>query len=1559
MANKSKFLKNILTSVSAAAIVASAGSAYAGGQKALNVNTPANLTNNGDFVGGAALANNDHLLTNTANQVIRTGGFNQTISSIEIAAAGGSFEAGHNVKIGSIFSRNSTQTTLKFTAGVNVTLNGTAGFNNGSVANTYTALKTVDFGNQAATLTISGTTQGTEAAPVIIASSFTGSAAGGGNDNGTIVVDNGYVQFNGTFSQTDKVNDLVINDGKAAVINTSDSKFDLANDITIGSGAAGTAKLIVNAGKNVTVGDIKGDAADKGQLIFKGTSTVASKIGNAAKLNKVQLGAGQVNFTTDVYKATTTELTDAASDIKLSAGGAIAAETNITTTANNQGKVTLDNQDVTFKGSIGASDKKVAEVNLADKQLYFQGAEALELHATNIVGNAANSAIKIKSNNFVFDAVLGSANAKAKEVLIESADGGGAAIVQLKDGSEVHVSDGIDLANANVDNELHLYNTTINGDIITGNNGKGKVVVKGDASIQNIAINGASLIDTLVFDTADKTLTVAGKNLDTTNGIDFKVDAALDLTSANSVTINKAITIAQNADGLGTIKANALTSGQSLKFDGAVGDVAVADKKLKLLEVKGGGTVDFQGSAAVAKIDLGTADSTVALSNNGASEYLINELSGANGKGVVSINNDTTLKKGTVLGTADAKRKQISFAGNHDLNLEDGVNIYANEIATAGANQGKLNILGDAIIDAVIGENTALNDIQVKGANKTAKFLQKVNITGQDVVIYANSTTEFAGDVVAANIRGNTVNGGTLRFTNAEAKEINAVIGTNGFRLEKFEIAGANLTFKEKVDAGTLVFTKDAKKDAMLTIEKDQSLDATVITTASTAAKQGILFDKLDYEVEAAVGTEANPFGYMKVSEGANNASKTLKVSVNDFYADVLTANHENNAVEFNSADAKVRNIGSEAENFKSATFKGAKTTVSGNAWAKDMLVEDKKKVSFAKKVSGAGAFKFDNGSEVTVKDGGTWAIEAAANNANQGILIFEGDATVSNVIGSTALSKVEFKGDGTKKVALNANVAADNIKFGAAKLNVSETRELEGATDFNGTHINLGNNKIELKGANSQFSGAPKISINVDENGASAAQILVTGMTLDMNQATALTIDIDDKSQLPDSTGRSIELIKKNDNAANITSIANNKDVTVSKSRNGFVNWNFDRATNVLSQKNVAVDRLKGIVASKNNSTLSKDAEVLGNADNTGNAKAFVSDMSNISDDKKIAEAVERLTTPIQSTTAIAEQISDQIVERQIRSRMAALAAPTPGIQTADAGITGVSAGDEHYLHGAWVMPFYSSFEQKTRNDSPGYDANSYGVTLGADTQVNADLTLGLAATYSKTDVKHKDSLSADKTKGDTYMFSMYAIQQLTDNWFLQGSASLGSTSFKNTQKRITSAADQTAGGKFDASVYGGELLAGYDYHVADMKFTPMAGLSFNRFNDNGYTETGTSFQNLNVKKKSSNRLEAIAGARANFGAADMGEMELIPEIHGFVRHDFISKDNKVSLSLDGIKTGNIADKKHKPNDTHVNLGAGLTGKSDEFEYGIGYDVDLASKFVGHQGSLKFRVNF
>ena len=142
----------------------------------------------------------------------------------------------------------------------------------------------------------------------------------------------------------------------------------------------------------------------------------------------------------------------------------------------------------------------------------------------------------------------------------------------------------------------------------------------------------------------------------------------------------------------------------------------------------------------------------------------------------------------------------------------------------------------------------------------------------------------------------------------------------------------------------------------------------------------------------------------------------------------------------------------------------------------------------------------------------------------------------------------------------------------------------------------------------------------------------------------------------------------------------------------------------------------------------------------------------------------------------------------------------------------------------------------------------------------------------------------------------------------------------------------------------------------VDAVTLTPLAGVAFARYNDGGYTEKGTTNQNLTISRGATNRFEGVLGARVQFDASNMDDMVVTPEAHGFVRHDFIGKNGETNIKLDGLP---LTPKSVKPNNTLFNVGIGVNAKSDMYEFGVGYDVNLAKDYVSHQGTLKVRLNF
>lgn len=349
----------------------------------------------------------------------------------------------------------------------------------------------------------------------------------------------------------------------------------------------------------------------------------------------------------------------------------------------------------------------------------------------------------------------------------------------------------------------------------------------------------------------------------------------------------------------------------------------------------------------------------------------------------------------------------------------------------------------------------------------------------------------------------------------------------------------------------------------------------------------------------------------------------------------------------------------------------------------------------------------------------------------------------------------------------------------------------------------------------------------------------------------------------------------------------------------------------------------------------------------------------------QKAGESLARLEKPISTTpTVIAgvTQSANNVISNRMTSNLApALVAPVGGNQQwSQVEGLGVAAGDEEMSvrSNAWVMPLYNQAMQKARKGTSGYKVKSSGGIAGVDYQANDTLIIGAAVSVVKTDVKHKDLKVGDKTKVDMQIGSVYAVQAI-DRWVLQGVASVSSGKVKNSEKRIIPGGAQIAAAKYDSMSYSTEVIAGYNCRLADTTVvTPMIGISYNQSNDSGYTETGTTYQNLSVSKKSSNKSEVIIGSRVST-VVDASGVILIPEVHTVIRQALGSnKPAKMNVRLDGLPSPLIT-QANKPAKTFGNVGVGMTAKSGRFECGIGYDATFANKYIGHQGILKLKVGF
>ncbi|WIE51309.1 autotransporter outer membrane beta-barrel domain-containing protein [Pseudomonas sp. GM17] len=222
-----------------------------------------------------------------------------------------------------------------------------------------------------------------------------------------------------------------------------------------------------------------------------------------------------------------------------------------------------------------------------------------------------------------------------------------------------------------------------------------------------------------------------------------------------------------------------------------------------------------------------------------------------------------------------------------------------------------------------------------------------------------------------------------------------------------------------------------------------------------------------------------------------------------------------------------------------------------------------------------------------------------------------------------------------------------------------------------------------------------------------------------------------------------------------------------------------------------------------------------------------------------------------------------------------------------------GLSSGDVLAEKGVWLQALSSDADQDSRKGVEGYDANSHGIAVGADGQLNADTTLGLAYSYLDSDVK---SSSGNKTDVTGHALTLYG-DWTHDNFFVDASLMYGWND--NESKRYV--AGTRAKGDYDSEIFGVNALAGYSLRLdRHLLLEPQVGARYANVMIDSYREKGSSAA-LNVASQRYEVGELGIGARLA-AAFDLGRGSLEPEARVMAWHDFIAdKANTTSTFVLG----------------------------------------------------------
>jgi outer membrane autotransporter protein len=222
--------------------------------------------------------------------------------------------------------------------------------------------------------------------------------------------------------------------------------------------------------------------------------------------------------------------------------------------------------------------------------------------------------------------------------------------------------------------------------------------------------------------------------------------------------------------------------------------------------------------------------------------------------------------------------------------------------------------------------------------------------------------------------------------------------------------------------------------------------------------------------------------------------------------------------------------------------------------------------------------------------------------------------------------------------------------------------------------------------------------------------------------------------------------------------------------------------------------------------------------------------------------------------------------------------------------------AGSGRY--GFWMKAFGATSNQDMRDGFSGYDTNTSGLSLGADTRLKSDWVVGGAFTYAKTDVGLNDLRNGDSSDLDTYQLTGYASRDF-GAWYLDAMLAYARQQFETERY---SGLGSVAKGDFSGNQWSTKVEAGYPIALTEqLSLTPLAGLEWARLELNSYTEKNAGALSLHVDEQNGDTSNSLLGARLEMNIPMTGEYRLKPSAHAMWRHQFQNNGIDTSASFLG----------------------------------------------------------
>ena len=1072
-------------------------------------------------------------------------------------------------------------------------------------------------------------------------------------------------------------------------------------------------------------------------------------------------------------------------------------------------------------------------------------------------------------------------------------------------------------------------------------------------------------------------------------------------TETGTLTIDGVKTLASitaTNNGIGTVD---FTTASTLTISG---DVGASGTKIAAITFNEDGVLNLKG-------DLYSTSVSTTRTNEGS---LI--LSGAVSQTISSSlgSTDSLLKSVSITHANGTVFNDDVFATTLTTST-DGVAISGTGALTISAS----NITDNTTISssgAVSLGTTTITSAKALTLDTNATMGNIITDSGSSIVVNTGKTATITGSISitsgAASIVGDADNKGNLLFSGILAQTVDAGVTLGSSSLYLNQISTSNIhadgvTLNDDVYATIIDFIDSSASESIISIASGKTINLEQDINESNAGT-GVIkgAGKLNLNgttaqtISAALGAStSDTLGELEIN---NTVGVTLADSA---YVTTLTSSTADSILVVNSLlDASVSTV------TESLTISGSGSISLGATSVADSkiltLSSNTTLDSLATNTSGTTTIASGKTATITGDITGTGTLQGSATT--KGNILFSGSSAqaVAAKLGGSSnyLNTLSFSN--IAGVTFNDDIYATTLNFTNAAGEVAVSLASSAILDITGNISQTGagtsvitgtSGQIELTGSSEQNiyvglgnSGTRLGTVNVN-NAAGVVfheDSFLTTLTLSngaFRVAANKTIDVTNAIDLRDKTFTS------STNGAAFGKVKSGGTINVNSGTefafdysNNLVDLDYSGATEYViadgtsisisgsfsdvqvSDNSFLFDNSLGIAGNDVVTTVSASSHfteaTLGREDYTviNNALQYAGltgEIISLSSQAEVAESVDTLKPVTNAATTIASftatNNSTNITNLHLRNL--------------NATITGFSTGDETATstNRVWAQAFGGGANQGQRDSVDGFKSRIGGLIFGADKLIEADksdITLGAAFSYSASAIEGASASNNDTTI-NSYQLILYNNNADYSGlgFYNNNIINLAYNDYKTQRTIAVGDYLGTARGKFAGNSYSIKSGVGYRIKLSDnFMLSPTAALQYYKLSQDSYQETGAGNAGLNVVNNDYDNIISEIGVELT-SKVKTKSYDLTPKFSAAWSRNL--KDNSQESTVSFIGGGaKLQNDSIVPQEDRFNFGFGLDvvhSKYQDQSLRLVYDLQLASQYDGHLGSIEYSKSF